>query len=190
MNLMKELKILLFMITVLLIGGCGNTYVNDDVYSQEYDMWEYMTPQYSFDVEYAIYENGKRTDYFYETTKVFSPTEVQRQNGDEITALTRYDNGIRVEQPNGEIVEAQRFIKIGDTNIFQSSTIHSCRADDYFRSIVIKGVEFYRVIKVSCQTDSGSSDIYYGYNEGIVSTYRNENGVITEIVKVDERQLQ
>ena len=187
---MKKIKILLFVITILFIGGCGNGYVNEDDNSKEYDMWEYMTPEYSFDIEYALYENGKRTDYFYETTKVFSPTEVQRQNGDEITTLTSYDDVIRVEQPNGEVVEVDRFIKIGDNNIFKSSTIHSCRADKYFRSIVIKGVEFYRVIKVACQTDSGSSDIYYGYNEGIVSIYRNENGNITEIVKVDERQLQ
>jgi len=187
---MKKFKILLFMIIILFIGGCGNSYVNEDVHSKEYDMWEYMTPEYSFDIEYALYENGKRTDYFYETTKVFSSSEVQRQSGDELTTLTRYDDVIRVEQPNGEVVQAQRFIKIGDRNIFQSSTIHSCRADDYFRSIVIKGVEFYRVIKVACQTDSGSSDIYYGYNEGIVSIYRNENGSISEVVKVDERRLQ
>jgi len=187
---MKKFKILLFMIIILFIDGCGNSYANEDVHSKEYDMWEYMTSQYSFDIEYALYENSKRTDYFYETTKVFSPTEVQRQSGDELTTLTRYNDVIRVEQPNSEVVQAQRFVKIGDNNIFQSSTIHSCRADDYFRSIVIKGVEFYRVIKVACQTDSGSSDIYYGYNEGIVSIYRDENGSISEIVKVNERQLQ
>ncbi|HHB93972.1 MAG TPA: hypothetical protein ENK88_02325 [Campylobacterales bacterium] len=184
---MKKFKILLFIITLWFIGGCGNSYVHEE---NVYDMWEYMTPQYSYDYEYNIYENGKQTDYFYETIKVFSSSEVQRESGDEQTTLTRYDNSIRVEQPNGEVVQVQRFVKIGDTDIFQSSTIHSCKADDYFRSIIIKGVEFYRVIKVACQTDSGSSDIYYGYNEGIVSIYRNENSTITEIVKVDERQLQ
>ena len=187
---MKKIKILLFMIIILFIGGCGNSYVNEDVNNKKYDMWDYMTPEYSFDVEYALYENGKQTDYFYETTKVFSPTKVQRQNGDEITTLTRYDDVIRVEQPNGEVVEVKRFIKIGDNNIFKSPTIHSCKADNYFRSLIIKGVEFYNVIKIACQTDSGSSDIYYGYDEGIVSIYRKENGTITEIVKVDERQLQ
>jgi len=32
------------MIIILFIGGCGNSYVNEDVHSKEYDMWEYMTP--------------------------------------------------------------------------------------------------------------------------------------------------
>jgi len=187
---MQKFKILFFIITILLISGCGNSYINEDTSSKEYDMWLYMTPEYSVDIEYDLYENGKRTDYFYETTKVFSPIEVQRQSGDELTTLTRYDDVIRVEQPNGKLVQVQRFIKIGDNNIFQSSTIHSCKADDFFRSIIIKGVEFYNVIKVACQTDSGSSDIYYGYNDGIVSIYRDENHTITEIVKVDERRLQ
>jgi hypothetical protein len=177
------------MIVVLIIGGCGTTY-DEDIYAQEYDMWEYMTPSASYDVEYVVYEDGRETDYFYETTKVFASGVVERVSGDERTILTPYEDSIRVEEPNGEVVQVQRYIKIGDSNIFQSPSIHSCRADEYFRSIVIKGVEFYRVIKVSCQTDSGSSEIYYGYDEGIVSIYRNENGSITEIVKVDERRLQ
>jgi len=186
---MKKLKILLFMMIILVIGGCGDAY-RDDVYDKEYDMWDYMTPQSSYDIEYDVYENGTRTDYFYETTKVFASGIVERDSGDERTILTPYEDSIRIEESNGEIVQVQRFIKIGDTNIFQSPSIRSCKADDYFRSIVIKGIEFYQVIKVACQTNSGNSDIYYGYDEGIVSIYRNEGDKITEIVKVNERRLQ
>ncbi|NOZ90262.1 MAG: hypothetical protein GXO60_03140 [Epsilonproteobacteria bacterium] len=188
---MKKLKILFFVIAFWFIGGCGgDSYVDETTYNQEYDMWEYMTPSSSYDIEYVVYEDGKETDYFYETTKVFSSDLVERVSRDDRTVLKLYEDSIRVEEPNGEVVQVQRYVKIGDDNIFQSSSIRSCKADDYFRSIVIKGVEFYRVIKVSCLTNSGSSEIYYGYDEGIVSIYRNENGSITEIVKVDEKRLQ
>ncbi len=186
---MKQIKFLLFISIIIFIGGCGDTYI-DDIYNKEYDMWEYMTPSSSYDIEYAVYENGIRVDNFYETTKVFASGIVERDSGDERTILTPYQDTIRVEESDGEVIQVQRYIRIEDENIFQSPSIRSCRADDYFRSIVIKGVEFFNVIKVACQTDSSNSDIYYGYNEGIVSIYRSENGLITEIVKIDERRLQ
>jgi hypothetical protein len=189
----RKVKLLLFSITIFLIFGCGeeSSYVDEDVYSKEYDMWVYLTPENSYDIKYAVYENGEKTDYFYETTKVLESGIVQRVSGDETTTLIPYDDVIKVEEPDGTVVEIQRHVKIGDTNIFHSSTSNlSCKADDYFLSIVIKGVEFYQVMKVSCITDDNKKDIYYGYNEGIVAIHKEESGVTTDIVKVDEVRLQ
>jgi hypothetical protein len=186
---MKNLHKILFVVVVLLFGACG-TNIEDDRANKIYDMWEYMTPPHSIDVEYNEYTNGQKTDYFHETTKVFRDS-VERESGDELIRLTSYESYIRVEESNGNIVTVQRDIKIGDSNIFNSSINQSCRADDYFLSIIIKGYEFFNVIKVACRMGSGSTtDIYYGYNEGIVVIDRVLDGTRTEIVKVYERRLQ
>ena len=187
---MKRLNLLLLLVVGLIFGACG-TNIEDDGYDEVYDLWKYMTPINSYDVEYAVYENGQERDYFFETIKVFSSGIVERVSGDDKTTMTPYESSIIMEEPNGNIVQIQRYIKIGDDDIFRSSSIKSCQADDYFRNIVIKGYEFYNVIKISCQTNNGSSETYYGYREGIVSMkYRNEQGITTEILKVGERQLQ
>jgi len=189
---MKKIKILFFTI-ILFIVGCGDTssYVDDDVYSKEYDMWVYLTPENSYDIKYVVYENGEQTDSFYETTKVLETGAVQRVSGDEVTTLIPYDDIIKKEESDGTIIDIQRHVKIGDSDIFHSSSSNLfCKADDYFLSIVIKDIEFYQVMKVSCTTDLNKKDIYYGYNEGIVAIHKEENGLITDIVKVDEIRLQ
>ena len=185
---MKSIHRLLFVVIVFVLGACG-TNIEDERYSKTYDMWSYMTPPHSIDVEYNEYSNGQKTDYFHETTKVFRDS-VERESGDELTRLTPYESYIRVEESNGNIVTVQRYIKIGDTNIFESSNNQSCRADDYLRSIVIRGYEFFNVIKVVCTVGSSSTDIYYGYEEGIVAIDRVSDGTRTEIVKAYERRLQ
>jgi len=188
---MKKIKILFFAI-ILFIVGCGDTYVSEeDVYEKEYDMWVYLTPEHSYDVKYAVYENEELSDYFYETTKVLDSKVVQRVSGDEVTTLTLYDDYIKMEEADHTIVEIKRYVKVGDNDIFYSPSLKLlCKADDYFRSITIKGIEFYQVMKVSCITDKNKKDIYYGYNEGIVSIHKVEDGLITDIVKVDEVRLQ
>ena len=190
-------KITLFMVIVISIlftacGGTDDDFLNDDLDSSAkiYDMWNYMTPNKSYDIEYDKYEDGRKTDYFFEVTKVFNDGVVERISGDNRTTLTLNENSIKVEEPDGNVVQVQRYVKIGDTNVFQSSNIKSCIADNFLRSITIHGSEFFNVIKVTCRTDSSSSELYYAYDEGIVSVYRDDGRVKTEIVKVGEKRLQ
>jgi hypothetical protein len=183
---MRESSLLILISVGLFFGACGT----DIPENRTYNMWEYMTPAYSIDVEYNEYKNGQKVDYFYETTKVFSDF-VERVSGDDRTKLTPYENFIRVEEPNGDVVSVQRYVKIGDSDIFDSSANQKCKAEDFFHSIRIRGYEFFNTIKVSCiNSDSSTTDLYYGYDEGIVAIDRNRDGTRTEIVKVDERRLQ
>jgi hypothetical protein len=186
---MKKLQLLIFIIIIFWINACG-TNIQDNK-SKTYDMWNYMTPPHSIDVEYDEYTDGQKTDYFHETTKVFNES-VERESGEEITKLIAYESHIRVEESNGNIITVQRHIQIGDSNIFSSSSsTQSCRAEDYLRSIIIKGYEFFNVLKVVCRDNKSSiSDIYYGYDEGIIAIDRVEQDKRLEIIKVYERRLQ
>jgi len=186
---MRKTDILLFLAIVFIFTACGNN-IEEEGYSKTYDMWRYMTPRHSLDIEYATYENGQNIDYFTETTKVFPSGEVERVSQEERTLLTPYDNSVRVEESRGKVVEVQRYVKIGDTNIFRSSSIGSCSADDYFFEIRIKDINFHEVIKVTCSKENGFSEIYYGYDEGIVAIYRKEGVDISEIVKVRDTELR
>ncbi|SFV51667.1 Alcohol dehydrogenase [hydrothermal vent metagenome] len=186
---MKRLQLLLFIIIALIFGACG-TNIEDDRYSKTYDMWMYMTPTYTIDVEYDVYKNGQKIDYFIETTKLFPSGVVERVSGEDVTVLTPYDNYIEMDERDGDRVEVQRFVKIGDTNIFQSSSDLLCRIDDYFFEKTIRGSRFQEVIKISCQKGAIQSEIYYAYEEGIVSFYENNGRDITETVKVREIKLQ
>ena len=192
---MRKLTMLMIMVVSLLFTACGGT--DDEFYNNDsesgakvYDMWKYMTPNNSYDVEYDKYENGKKIDYFFEVTKVFQNGVVERTSGNERTTLTLNQNSIKIEESDGSVVQVQRYVKIGDTNVFQSATIKSCIADNFLRSLTIHGSEFYNVIKITCRTEGSSSELYYAYEEGIVSVYRDNGKVKTEIVKVDERRLQ
>jgi len=192
---MRKLTLLMVVLVSVFFTACGGT--DDDFYNNDsessakvYDMWKYMTPNNSYDIEYDKYENGKKIDYFFEVTIVFENGVVERTSGDDRTTLTLNQNSIKIEEPDGNVVQVQRYVKIGDTNVFKSATIKSCIADDFLRSITIHGSEFYNVIKVTCRTEGSSSELYYAYKEGIVSVYRDDGKVKTEIVKVDERRLQ
>jgi hypothetical protein len=184
---MTRLQLLLFITIIFFINACGT----DIEGNKSYDMWDYMSPSHSIDVEYNEYINGQKTDDFHETTKVFGDS-IERESGNEITILIPYENHIRVEESNGNIITVQRHIKIGDTNIFTSSSSpQSCNAENYFHSVIIKGYEFFNVIKIVCKTGNNSTtDIYYGYDEGIVAINRIEQNTRSEIIKVYERGLQ
>jgi len=183
---MRTLKLLFIFLTIFILNGCGTSYEKDPL-----DIWLYMTPDRSMDVEYVVYENGKQTDYFTETVKVFSSGTVERVSGDDKTTLIPYSDKIMEEEPNGDRVSIKRLVNVGDKNVFQSNTIRSCDIDDFFRNFRAKDREFFNVIKVHCINNSGSiSDIYYGYDEGIVYLYRNENGSISEILKIRDTQLE
>jgi hypothetical protein len=181
------MKVLKLLSIIILFIGCGGTgYEKNPL-----DMWLYMTPDRSIDVNYIAYENGKETDFFTETVKVFSSGTVERVSGEDKTTLIPYSDKILEEEPNGDRVEIKRLVYVGDKNVFQSPSIRLCTIDDFFENFRTKDMEFYNVIKVHCISNSGViSDIYYGYDEGIVYLYRNENGSISEVLKIRDTQLE
>ena len=190
--MMKIIKYLIFISIGTLFLACGTTeddiIVNDDG-GKIYDMWDYMTPRNSIQIEYDIYRNGRKNDYIIETIRVFDDNRVERESDDGITTLRLRRDGIEVREPNGATIQVQRFVKIGDRNIFQESSIGNCTLDDFHRGITIKGIEFYRVLQVICQKNSHTNEFYYGFDEGIVATYSNNNRETIELVKIDEREL-
>ncbi|MCK5854600.1 MAG: hypothetical protein KAG56_05215 [Sulfurovaceae bacterium] len=189
--MMKRVKLLILITGTMIFAACGTTQ-EEEIGSSGgtiYDMWDYMTPSNSFQVEYDIYKNGRKNDYIIETMRVFDDNRVERESDDGITTLRLRRDAIEVRESNGETIQVQRFVKRGDRDIFQSSSIGNCTLDDFHRGITIKGIEFYRVLHVICRKGSSTNEFYYGFDEGIVATYSNNNRETIELVKIDERAI-
>ena len=187
---MKKIQLLLFISISTLFLACGGTeeYIETDDERTIYDMWNYMTPPNSFQVEYDIYRNGKKDDYIIETVRVFDDNHIERESSDGITSLRLRREAVEVKEPNGTTIQVQRFVKLGDRDIFKSSSNY-CKVDEFHRGITIKGIEFYRVLKIICKDGSKINEFYYGFNEGIVATYSEDTREVIELVKIDERGL-
>ena len=188
---MQKIKLLILISISTLFLACGTTEESVDTDSDGrtiYDMWAYMTPKNSFQVEYDIYKNSRKDDYIIETVRVFDDNHIERESNDGITTLRLRRDAVEVKEPNGSTIQVQRFVKLGDRDIFQSSS-NRCTLDDFHRGITIKGIEFYRVLKVICKKGNTTNEFYYGFNEGIVATYSENNRETIELVKIDERDL-
>ncbi len=190
----KKTKLLILITATMLFSACGTTQEEEiDSSGDEkiYDMWDYMTPTNSAQVEYDIYLNGRKDDYLIETMRVFDDNHVERESDDGITTLRLRRDAIELREPDGETIQVQRFVKLGDRDIFQpSSSIGHCTLDDFHRGITIKGVEFYRVLQVICRKGNSTKEFYYGFDEGIISTYSDNDRETIELVKIDERALR
>lgn len=186
----KTIKLFIFIITSTLFLACGTDPepIDDRDDAPIYDMWDYMTPENSFQVEYDIYKDGRKDDYIIENVRVFDDNHVERESEEGVTSLRLRRDAVEVIEPNGKTIQVQRFVKLGDRDIFKSSSSR-CEVDEFFRGITIKGEEFYRVLKIVCEKRGQTNEFYYGFNEGIVSTYSDSNQEITELVKIDEREL-
>lgn len=184
---MNRLHILLLVTIGLILGACG-TNTKEDKQPKTYDMWEYMTPTSNIEVEYNLYENGQKVNYSFETIKLLSSNVVEQTDGNEVTILTAHANTIDMHPQGKERIEVQRSVKIGDTNIFKAANL-SCKIVNHIPEEEIKNFTFYDIIKVTCQKGNIYREIYYGYQEGIVSFYENSGGYITEKIKVRETKL-
>ena len=191
--MIKKIQLLILISASILLLGCGTAQDDIEVGSDGrdiYDMWSYMTPQDSFQVEYDIYVDGRKDDYMIETMRVFDDNRVERESDDGITRLRLRRDAVELREPDGVTIQVQRFVKIGDRDIFQSSSsIGSCTLDDFYREITIKGSKFYRVLHVICKKRGTTNEFYYGFDEGIVATYSDDNREIVELVKIDEREI-
>ena len=188
---MKNIKLTLLSLSFLFIG-CG-TNIDDRNVDREtkiYDLWEYMVPQHNYEVEYESYKNGVKIDYFFETTRVINPSLVERESHDLYTRLIREENAIQVKESNGATINIQRFIKIGDTHIFNGSSNYDCNVENFFHSIKLKNIEFFNTIKINCQKEQIRKELYYAYNEGLVFISQYDYQTKEEAVKIGERRVQ
>jgi len=185
---MNKLKKITLTLTILFFTACGTETdnINPDL---GFDMWDYMTTTRNYEVEYDVYENGQKTDYYVETHRQFGETyERESENG--LTRIILNSNKLLKSDPNGENTSITRFTHLKDDDIFQSPKIQHCSLEKFYDNYQSRGTQFYNIIQVNCRYKSGFyQEFYYGYNEGIVHIYENDNGTITEYLKVKEKEI-
>jgi len=188
---MKKLK-LLFMSTILLfVVGCGTTEPSNEIDPDRgFGMWEYMTSPLNYEVEYAIYEDGLQTDYYIETNRVFdNGNTYERRSDTDRTTLYLNSSYILMKEPTRD-VEISRYVHLGDSYIFKSSDIDNCTVERFYPTYTIHGSTFENVLMIDCRSKYGvKQELYYGYSEGIVALFQDNNSAIREYIKVSEKRI-
>ena len=188
---MKKLKLLLMSIILLFVVGCGITDTSNEIDADRgFDMWEYLTSPLNYEVEYAVYEDGVETDYYIETNRVFDNGDTYERKSDTgRTTLYLNNSYILMKEPTRD-VEVSRYVHLGESHIFRSSDITNCIVERFYPIYKVYGSTFNNVLMVDCLSNSGvKQELYYGYSEGIVAIYQNNNSVITEYIKVNEKRI-
>ena len=183
---MNKLKKISLSLSLMFFTACGTeTSINP---SLGFDMWDYMTSARNYEVGYDIYENGLKTDYYDEIHRQLGE-EYRRESAGGLTQILLGANTLLMNEPNSSTTII-RFLHLGDSGVFQSNNIQNCVLDKFYDTYQNKGLLHYNVIQVNCNFRSGVyQEFYYGYNEGIVNIYEDNNGFITEYVKVSEREI-
>lgn len=183
---MRKVHKTILSFSLLLFTACGTETTLDP--NRGFDMWDYMTSARNYEVEYDVYENNLKTDFYVETHRQFG-TQYERESSAGTTTLLLSSNQILMNEPNGS-TNIIRFLHLGDSGIFQSPNIQLCSLERFYETYQNKNSVFYNVIQVACTLKSGTyQEFYYGYNEGIVATYTRTNTTETEYVKVSERAI-
>lgn len=188
---MKKLRLLLISTVLLWIVGCGITETTNEIDSDRgFDMWEYMTSPLDYEVEYTVYENGVETDYYVETNRVFDNGDTYERRSDTgRTTLYLNNSYILMKEPTRD-VEISRYVHLGDSHIFKSLDINNCVVERFYPSYKVYGSTFNNVLMIDCLSSSGvKQEFYYGYSEGIVAIYQNNNSSIIEYIKVKEKRV-
>jgi hypothetical protein len=188
---MKKLTLVLTSSILLWIVGCGTTETTDEIDpSRGFDMWEYMTSPLDYEVEYAVYQNGTESDYYVETNQVSdNGSTYERQSDTGTTTLYLSSSYILMKEPVQD-VEVSRYVNLGDSHVFQASDIDDCTVERFYATYAIHGSSFDNVLMINCLSNSGlKQEFYYGYSEGIVAIYKDDNSAITEYIKVNEKRI-
>jgi len=183
---MKSFKQLTLTITLVFFTACGtDTQVNT---ARPFDLWNYMTSASNYEVEYAIYENNQFVDYYTEEHFQYGDEYVRNSASGESKILLNSNRLLMVE-PNNQI-NIIRYVNLGDSGIFQAPNIRLCSFERFYELYRTKGQTFDNVIQVSCTYNNGVyQELYYGFNEGIVSIYEEDNGLTTEYIKTNEQRI-
>ncbi len=183
---MKQIKKVIISFSLLFFTACGTeTNINPNL---GFDMWDYMTSARNYEVNYDVYENNLKTDYYVETHRQLG-SQYKRESNNGLTTLLLNSNRILMNEPNSSTTIV-RFLRLGDSGIFQSQNIQLCNLERFYETYQNKGLPFHNVLQVNCSYKSGLyQEFYYGYNEGIIHIHQNDNGYITEYAKVGEREI-
>jgi hypothetical protein len=183
MNTLKKTSLLF---SLIFFTACG-TETNIDT-NKPFDMWDYMTSAANYEVEYDVYENNQKVDYYTETHRQFG-NQYERESNSGLTSLFLSAGSILMKEPD-KSTEIIRYLYLGDKNIFQSPTIEQCNLERFYDNYQNKGAIFHNVLQVTCRSISGIyQEFYYGYNEGIVTIYEENNGLKTEYIKRYEKAI-
>lgn len=188
---MKNLKVLFLSIFILFFTACGTTESKREIDpNRGFDMWEYMTSTLDYEVEYDVYENEKKIDYYIETNTVFDNGDTyERRSSTNRTTLFLNGRFITMKEPSRD-VEIERYVHLGDRGIFRSDSIDVCTVERFYSTYTIQNLTFDNVVMIACRSKSGVvQEFYYGYNEGIVAIYEKEGENTKEYVKVDEKRI-
>ena len=182
---------LIFLFMALLMVGCGtNSEESGSSGGGEiYDLWAYMTPHKSYEMEYDLYENGEKIDYFFETVKVLSESSVKRESGERVITLNLNNNSIKMVERGGEEIDIQRYVKVGDNDVFNAPSLDGCYVKSSLESVTLKKKEFFNLLRINCNSKEERSEFYYALDEGLVFVYKNDGRVERETVKIGERLL-
>jgi len=185
MNLLKK-TILTF--SLIFFIACGTTEETIDP-NRGFDMWDYMTSSSNYEVEYDVYENGQKVDYYTEVHRQYGK-QYERESSSGVTSLFLNAATILMKEPDSNTIDIIRFLRLGDTNIFQSETIKYCDLEKFYPTYKKEAFIFDNVIQVTCTSVSGVyQEFYYGYNEGVVYTYEENGDLKTEYIKRSEKQI-
>ena len=184
---MKKLKLLLFS-SVLFFTACGTTETIDST-STRFDIWEYMTATVDYKVEYDVYENGQKVDYYEEEHRMVNNDTYTRESSSGLTTLYRNGRDIEMKEPS-QTIKVERYVYLGDKGIFHAPTLKDCTAERFYNTYERKGMVYHRVLLIECESNSGvTQQFYYGYNEGLIVTYTNNGVLEEERVKIGESRL-
>ena len=185
---MKNFKPLLLSSLVLLFTACGTETIEET--PNRFDMWNYMTAAVDQNVEYEVYENDRKVDYYEEEHRMVNDNTYTRESSNGLTTLYLNGRDIEMKDPSQTII-VERYVYLGDNGIFRAPTLKECRAERFYNTYERKGEIFHRVLLVECESQSGViQQFYYGYNEGLVVTYTNNGTVKEERIKVRERRMK
>ena len=185
---MKLLKLVTLLFTGLIISACGTTSTIDP--KQEFDLWDYMTSSFNFEVQYQSYANNIPNGIITET-HIANGNQYFRNHSDGSTTevLTNGNNMLMID-PNGVQTNIIRYVYLGDRGVFQSSSIQLCTFGRFYDSYQTHGSQFYNVIQIACTSNSGVyQEFYYGYDEGLVAFYQNNGSIINESIKISDRRI-
>lgn len=176
-------------LSLILFTACGTDESQERINPElGFDMWDYMTSTRSYEVEYDVYENGVKTDFYVETHKQFGE-KYERESEGGLTTLRLRSNTILMDELNSSTT-IRRFVHLEDDDVFQSNAIKDCVLDRFYETYKNQNSIFHNVLQITCDFRSGIyQEIYYGYNEGIVAIYEKEATLRTEYVKVGEKEI-
>ena len=183
---MKTIKLLFLLLLMALFTACG-TDVGQTTPTR-FDMWEYMTSSTDYRVQYRVYENDTAVDYEIENHRMYDD-KYERDGNDGLITLTTNSATILMVEPLQD-VRINRYLHLGDNNVFRGELIDNCTLKQFYRDYETKGIIFHNVVRVDCKSVSGvKQEYYYGYNEGLVSLYKNDGEREIELVKINESRL-